>query len=132
MIDPELDSMDHKGLRRLLVIHGFITLAAGIVLTVAPDLIPNAVGIRLEPSAYVVAYLLAGAELALAVLSFGGSRVTDPRALGLIVWSFMVFHGSSGVLEIYAYAQGVSVAILGNVAARVVIVGLFAYLSRDR
>ena len=33
--------MDHKGLRALLVIHGVITMAAGIVLTVAPGLIPS-------------------------------------------------------------------------------------------
>jgi hypothetical protein len=54
--------MDYKGLRALLVVHGFITMAAGIVLTVAPGLIPSAVGIRLDPSAHVVAYLLAGAD----------------------------------------------------------------------
>jgi hypothetical protein len=124
--------MNHKGLRRLLVIHGFITLAAGVVLTAAPDLIPSAVGIRLEPSAYVVAYLLAGAEIGLAVLSFGGSRVTDPRALRLIVWSLVAFHESSGVLEIYAHARGANVAILANAAARAVIIGLLAYLSRDQ
>ncbi len=41
---------------------GFITMATGIVLTVAPTLIPSAVGIHLEPSANVLAYLLAGAE----------------------------------------------------------------------
>jgi hypothetical protein len=120
-----------KGLRALLVVHGFVTMAAGIVLTVAPALIPSAVGIHLEPSANVLAYLLAGAEFGLAVLSFGASRLTDQRALRLIVWSLIAFHGSSGVLEVYAYAQGASVAILGNVAARAVIVGLFAYLSRN-
>jgi hypothetical protein len=79
----------------------------------------------------VLAYLLAGAEFGLAVLSFGASRLTDQRALRLVVWSLIAFHGSSGVLEVYAYAQGASVAILGNVAARAVIVGLFAYLSRN-
>ena len=124
--------MDRKGLRTLLVIHGFITLAAGVVLTLAPDLIPGAVGIHLDPSAYMVAYLLAGAEFSLAVLSFGGSRVIDPRALRLIVWTLIAFHGSSGILEIYAYARGGNVAILGNVAARAAMVGLFAYLSRDQ
>jgi hypothetical protein len=124
--------MNHKGLRILLVVHGFITLAAGIVLAVAPDLIPSVVGVRLEASADVVAYLLAGAEFGLAVISFGGSRLTDQRALRLIAWSCIVFHGSSGVLEMYAYAQGVSVAIVGNVAARAIIVALFVYLSRDR
>jgi hypothetical protein len=124
--------MDYTGLRALLVVHGFITMAAGIVLTVAPGLIPSVVGIRLEPSADVVAYLLAGAEFGFAVLSFGGSRLKESRALRLIVWSCIAFHGSSGVLEVYAYAQGASTAILGNVAARAVVVGLFGYLSRGR
>jgi hypothetical protein len=124
--------MDHKGLRILLVVHGVITAAAGILLTVAPGLIPGAVGIHLEPGANLLAYLLAGAEFGLAVLSFGGSRLTDTRALRLVVWTCIAFHGSSGVLELYAYADGASVTILGNVVARAVIVGLFAYLSRDQ
>ena len=124
--------MDHQGLRALLVVHGCITLAAAIVLAVAPGLIPGLVGIQLEPSAYVLAYLLAGAEFGLAMLSFGGSRLSDVRALRLIAWSCIAFHGSSGVLEVVAYAQGASAAILANVVARVIIVGLFAWLSRDR
>ena len=123
--------MAHRGLRTLLIVHGFITLAAGVVLVVAPGLIPGTVGVPLEPSAYLVAYLLAGAEFGLATLSFGGSRLTDPRALRLIVWSCIAFHGSSGILEVYAYTRGVSIAIFGNVAARAVIITLFAYLSRD-
>jgi hypothetical protein len=124
--------MDNRGLRALLVVHGCITLAAAIVLAVAPGLIPGLVGIRLEPSAYVLVYLLAGAEFGLAVLSFGGSRLSDVRALRLIAWSCIIFHGSSGVLEMVAYAQGASAAILANVVARAIIVGLFAWLSRGR
>jgi hypothetical protein len=38
----------------------------------------------------------------------------------------------SGVLEVYAYFQGVSPAIVANVAARLIIVGLFLVLSRTR
>jgi hypothetical protein len=124
-------SMDHKGLRTLLVIHGLITMAAVVVLTVAPGLIPSFAGVHLEPSAAMVAYLLAGAEVGLAVLSFGGSRLTDPQGLRLVVWSCIVFHGSSSALEIYAYAQGASVVILGNAAARAAIIVLFAYLSKN-
>jgi hypothetical protein len=124
--------MDHKELRALLVVHGFITLAAAIVLAGAPGLNPGLVGIHLEPSGDVLVYLLAGAEFGLAVLSFGGSRLSDARALRLIAWSCIAFHGSSGVLEVVAYAQGASAAILANVVARAVIVGLFAWLSRDR
>ena len=124
--------MDHKGLRVLLVVHGFITAAAGLVLTIAPGLIPSGVGIYLVPSAYVLAYLLAGAEFWFSVLSFGGSRLTDLRALRLVAWTCIVFHASSSVLELYAYAHGASVAIVGNLVARAIIVGLFVYLTRDQ
>jgi hypothetical protein len=124
--------MDYRGLRILLVIHGLITLAASIVLVVAPDLIPGVVGIHLDPSANVLAYLLAGAEFGLAVLSFGASRVTDFFALRIIVWSLIAFHGSSGVLEVYAYAHGAGVTIICNVIVRAVIIILLAYLSRKQ
>jgi hypothetical protein len=63
-----------SGLRILFVIHGFITLAASIVLVVAPSLIPGMVGIHLDPSANVLAYLLAGAEFGLAYAQ--GANVT--------------------------------------------------------
>jgi hypothetical protein len=122
--------MTRKGLSTVLAAHGFITLGAAIILIIAPGLIPRSVGIQLEPSADLIAYLLAGAEIGFAVLSFGGSRVTDSRALQLIVWSCIAFHGSSGILEVYAYIHGVSVIVLGNVAARVIVIILFAYLSK--
>jgi hypothetical protein len=124
--------MDHKGLRVLLVVHGFIAAAAGLVLVIVPSLIPSIVGIYLPPSHYVLAYLLAGAEFGFSVLSFGGSGLTDPHALRLVVWTCIVFHATSGVLELYAYAHGASVAIVGNLVARAIIVGLFAYLARDQ
>jgi hypothetical protein len=121
-----------RGLRALLVVHGFITLAAGIVLTVAPSFIPHIVGIHLEPSAYLLAYLLAGSEFGFAVLSFGGSRLANPRSLRLIAWSCAALHGSSAVLELYAaYGRDASVVILGNAAARIVIAALFIWLARS-
>jgi hypothetical protein len=119
-----------RGLRRLLIIHGLITLAASIVLTIAPGAIPGIVGIHLEPGSYLVAYLLAAAEFGFAVLSFGGSRLNDPQALRLVAWSCIAFHASSGVLALYAYPQNNNGLILVNVAARAVIVALFAFLSR--
>ena len=122
--------MDYRGLRLLLLVHGLITLAAAVVLAVDPGLIPSIVGIRLAPDANLVAFLLAGAEFGFAVLSLGGSRLSDARALRLIVWSCVAFHGLSGVLETYAYFQGASPAILANAIARLIIVGLFLVLSR--
>jgi hypothetical protein len=40
--------MDYRGLRLLLAAHGFFTLAAAIVLVVAPSLIPSVGGERVE------------------------------------------------------------------------------------
>jgi len=107
--------MRRKGLEWLLVGHGFVTLAAGFVLVARPQFIPGTVGIRLEPNAYLLAYLLAGTEFGLAVLSFGASRMTDRGAIRIIVWSCVTLHGSSAALEVYAYTRGVNVAILTNV-----------------
>jgi hypothetical protein len=118
--------MTRNSLSRLLMVHGAITLAAGIVLAIAPGLIPSTIAIQLQPSAYVLAYLLSGAEIGFAVLSFGGARLTGTHALRLIVWSCIAFHGMSGVLETYAWIEGVSVAVLGNVAFRLLVIALFA------
>jgi hypothetical protein len=79
--------LDYKGLRALLMVHGVITLAAGIVLSIAPGLIPSAVGIHLERSAYLVAYLLAGAEFGVSIMSFGGSRLTKIDEWGMLTRS---------------------------------------------
>jgi multisubunit Na+/H+ antiporter MnhC subunit len=51
---------------KLLLIHAIVTFAAGVVLLVAPDLIPRTVGIRITSSVYLVCYLLGTSELGLA------------------------------------------------------------------
>jgi hypothetical protein len=114
-------------LRLLFAVHAGLTCAAGIVLIVAPELSPGAVGIRLDPTAYLVCYLLAAAELSLAALSWSGRSITDAKALRVIVTAFIVLHAASGILEIYAFTEGLSAAIWGNIAVRGVVVLLFAY-----
>lgn len=116
----------------LLVGHGIVTLAASVVLAVQPSLIPSIVGAHLDPSANILAYLLAGAEFGICVFSFGGSRLSDPKALRLVASSCIAFHASSAALEVYAYVQGMGGAILLNVAARVIVIALLAGLSRNR
>jgi hypothetical protein len=120
----------------LLAIHAAVTFAAGVVLIAAPDLIPSAVGIRIDPGSYLMCYLLAASELSLAALSWGGRTLTDMKSLRVIVWACLVLHASSGILEIYVFAQGLSAAIWSNVALRAVVIFLFAYyglykLSKD-
>src|SRR5262245_21985665 len=87
-------------LRAVFIAHGLITLAGAIVLTVWPTAIPSVVGIPVDRSQYLLVYLVGAAELAVAVLSFGATRLTDPAALGLVVTTFVVLHGASGVLDL--------------------------------
>jgi hypothetical protein len=119
------------GLRRLLLLHGLATLAAAVVLIVRPALIPGIAGVTLTgPGASLLAYLLAGAELGLAVLSFGATRLVDPRALRLVAVSLAVFHASSAVLELYAgESVGLSGVIVANITVRVLIVALLMWLA---
>jgi hypothetical protein len=113
-------------LRAVFVVHGLITLAGAVVLTVFPTAIPSLVGIDLQKPEYLLVYLVAAAELAVAVLSFGATRITDPAALRLVVATFVVFHGASGVLDlVYMGVVGPSSTIIGNTVLRFVVVAVF-------
>lgn len=119
-------------LRIVLGIHAVVTAAAGVVLVAAPSAIPSAVGIRIEPGAYLLCYLLAGMEVGFAALSWGARSITDQRALRLIVFSFIVMHSVTGLLEVYAVVAGVSAAIWSNIAVRILAVAVFAYFGFRR
>ena len=114
-------------LTKLLIIHAIATLAAGIALIVTPDLIPSAVDIHIDPSAYLVCYLLGTSELAIAFLSYYSKELKDTKALRLVSLTFIVFHASTAIVEVYAFTQGLSAAIWGNVALRVLVAILFTY-----
>jgi hypothetical protein len=120
------------GLRRLLLLHGLVTLAAAIVLIVSPGLIFALAGIDLPPPARLAAYLLAACELGLAVLSFGGARLTEAAPLRLIAASCAAVHGASALLELYAMHGRPNRVIVLNVIARALLVGLFIVLARPR
>jgi hypothetical protein len=121
------ETRENMDLRKLLLAHGVITLAAAIVLVVAPGVIPATVGIELQRDAYLLSWLLAGMELGLAVLSFQGRRLKDPQALRVVVTSCIVVHASTAALEIYGVTRGVDRMIWSNIIARIVIVVLFLY-----
>jgi hypothetical protein len=113
-------------LRAVFMVHGFITLAGAVVLTVFPTAIPSAVGITLERPEYLLVYLVGAAELAVAVLSFGATRLTDRAALWLIVLTFVVLHGFSGILDIvYMAVTDVNGAMIANTVARFAVVTVF-------
>jgi len=89
-----------KALRAVFLVHGLITFAGFVVLAVFPTAIPSMVGITLERSDYLLVYLVAAAELAVAVLSFGAVRITDWAAVSLIVTTLVVLHATSGILDV--------------------------------
>ena len=115
-----------KALRAIFLVHGLITLAGAVVLTVLPTAIPSAVGIAVERPDYLLVYLVRAAELAVAVLSFGAIRITDPDALRLIVTTFVVLHLASGILDIvYLSLTAVTATMIANTVLRFTVVVLF-------
>ena len=121
--------------RRLLgivfIVHGVITLAAAVVLAVAPAAIPATVGIELAPDGYLLSYFLAAAELAIGVLSLGAARLTDPRAVGLIVATFVVFHLSTALLEgVSLFSAAPSAVLIANLVVRLLAAAVFVVAWR--
>jgi hypothetical protein len=114
-----------KTLRAIFVLHGVITLAGAIVLMLFPRAIPAMVGIAITRPDYLLVYLVAAAEVAVAVLSFGAARV-DKAALGLIVTTLVVLHATSGVLNImYMALTDASVTMVANTVLRLAVVAVF-------
>lgn len=113
-----------------LIIHAVITFAAGVVLIAAPGAIPSTVGIDLPGNAALLAYFLGAAEIAIAFLSFGASKIRDTQALVLIIWTFIVFHAATAMVELYDMAlHGSDQVLWANVAVRIAAVVLFVYLK---
>lgn len=118
-------------LRIVLIAHGIITLAAAIVLVVAPAAIPATVGIELDADGFLLSFFLAAAELSIAMLSLGATRLTDPAAVGLIVAVFVVFHLSTAVLEIvFLLFTPVTGVLLANIVVRIVAAAIFVLAWR--
>ena len=122
---------DMKALRAVFLVHGLITLAGAFVLTVFPTAIPSAVGITMERWDYLLVYLVAAAELAVAVLSFGAIGITDWAALRLIVATLVVLHSVSGVLDlVYMGQTEVNGTLMVNAVLRFTVVAVFLAVWR--
>jgi len=118
-------------LRVVFVAHGLITLAGAVVLMVFPTAIPSMVGMTIGRQEYLLVYLVGAAELAVAVLSFGATQLTDVAALRLIVTTFVVLHGVSGILDlVYMGVTEPNATIIANTVARFVVVAVFLVVWR--
>jgi hypothetical protein len=112
-----------KALRAVFALHGLITLAGAVVLTVFPKAIPSMVSITIARPDYLLVYLVAAAELAVAVLSFGAIRITDRAALRLIVTTLVVLHATSGGLDVvYMALTQPNATMISNTVLRFAVV----------
>ena len=124
--NPDVGANRWGPLRVLLTMHGVASLAAAVVLAVAPAAIPATVNITLEQRGFLLSYLLAAAELSIGLLSLGAARLNDKLALRLIVAVLVVFHLATGALEIlYIIVTAPSGTLLFNVVTRLVAAALF-------
>src|ERR1700736_2748306 len=110
----------------VLVVVCLNTLSGAAVLIAFPTAIPSAVGITIGRSDYLLVYLVAAAELTVAVLSFGATRITDVAALRLIVSTVVVLHPGSGVLHVVDKAlTKANGTVVANPALRFTVVAVF-------
>src|SRR3954462_6115919 len=120
-----------KALRAVFGLHGLITLAGAVMLMLFPRAIPSMVGITITRPDYLLVYLVAGAELAFAVLSFGAIRITDWAALRLIVTTLVVVHATSGLLDIvYMTLTRSNATMISNTVLRFAVVTVFLVVWR--
>src|SRR5690348_2053969 len=116
-----------------LVIHAVITLAAGVVLIIAPQAIPHTVDITLPVKAQLLAYFLGAAEIAIAFLSYMARTIKDIHALSIIIWTFILFHAATTLVEVYdMIINGFSTVLLLNIGVRVAAISLFVYLGKSK
>jgi hypothetical protein len=115
-----------RTLRAVFFVHGLITLAGAVVLTAFPTAIPSAVGITITRPDFLLVYLVAAAELAVAVLSFGATRIIDWAALRLIVTTLVALHSASGILDIvYMALTEPNATMVSNTVLRFAVVAVF-------
>jgi hypothetical protein len=122
--------MNRRVERGTFIVHGVVTLAAAVVLVVVPAVIPSTAGISMDADEYLLSYLLAAAELCIAVLSLAAVRLRDASAVRLIALSFATFHGATAILEVvYTLAEGTSAVLLANIAVRVIAAVAFLLIA---
>lgn len=116
-------------IHRILLMHSIMTCAAGLMLIIFPSVIPSTVDVHVQKNQYLLCYLLAAAEFAIAYLSFSSRKIKDYTILRPIIVTLIIFHAFTMVLEIVAITNGISLTLIGNIVARGVIVTLLSYFG---
>lgn len=116
-------------IKLLFVIHGFITMSAGLVLFLSPASIPAAAGITITKDQFLICYLLSAIELGIAALSFGAVYIKDNTAIRVICLGMIVMHICSAIFELVAWHEGANSSIGWNVLLRIIVAVLFYFLG---
>jgi|GEM_PF-756018 len=116
-------------IHRILLMHSILTFAAGLMLIISPTVIPSTVEVQVTKNEYLLCYLLAAAEFAIAYLSFSSRKITDFTILKPIIVTLIIFHAATLALEIVSITNGVSLKLLGNIIARAVIVFMLSFFG---
>ncbi len=110
-------------LPNLLLINGaFNALGAAVLLCASGWL---STWLHLGHDVTFLWWLLAGASLSLALLSFGAARLRNPDSMRLAVWVFITFHGTSALVSAWAVIHGLTPWVWINTAVHVIFTGLF-------
>lgn len=127
---PLVDAFAATMLRSLLVVNAVASFAAAVVLATMPGAIPATVGITLEHSQHLIAYLLASGELSISALCVIALRSKLAVTFGQAACVLIVFHGGSALAGAAAMAEEASPLIGWNVAVRVAMVAALAWSVR--
>ena len=123
---PRSEVLARRGLTALFAVNVAAATAAAIVLAFFPRLIPNLAGVAIGPSQYLLAYLLAAAELAIALLAALAIRLRIAHVELTAAAVLIAFHAASALAGLAALAQGAGLVVGLNVAARVAMVAALA------
>jgi hypothetical protein len=127
---PFADALAATILRWLLVVNAVASIAAALVLAIEPGAIPAAVGVTLEHSQHLMAYLLVAAELSISALCVLALLSKLAATVGQAACVLIVFHVGSAVAGAAAMAEGASPLIGWNVVLRVAMAAALAWSAK--
>jgi len=108
-----MDINMNRGLKLAFDVNTFLTFVAFILLVAKPTLLPEAVGVHVDPTGYFTGYMLGAAEWGLAAMSLFGRRLTNIQAIRVICIALIVFHMSSAAVLVATFVTGGSDNPLG-------------------
>ena len=109
-------------LRAMFLLNAVAAVLAAAVLVVFPNAIPGVAGLHLAPQEFLLCYLVAGAEVAIATLCIIAFLSHSHETARVTAVTLVALHASTSAFAAFAISQGSSSGIWWNIAARVIIV----------